>query len=146
MRPAFYIFCLMVAVGLLLYLLDLRGRKKKGDPGYQEPKPEPVKAGCADASCALHDMCPSEAVIACATKGITYYDDEELDVFKGRNASDYSEREIEQFRDVLYTLQPADLLGWEQSVKKRGIVLPAAIQDEFFMLYREADKGTNPMQ
>ena len=69
---------------------------------------------------------------------IVYYDDEELDAFKGRGARDYTEAEIEQFRDVLYTLKPADLLGWEQSVTKRGIVLPTSIRDEFIALYNDA--------
>ena len=41
----------------------------------------------------------------------------------------------EQWR---YTLKPADLLGWEQSVTKRGIVLPTPIRDEFIALYNDA--------
>lgn len=130
----------MIVVGLVLYLLDVRGRKRRGDLPEQEPVVEPVKAGCADDSCGLHGICPSEAVLECATKGVVYYDDEELDAFKGRTAAQYSEQEIEQFRDVLYTLKPTDLLGWEQSVKKRGIELPSPIQDEFLMLYHEAGK------
>ena len=80
----------MVAVGVVLYLLDLRSRKKHpgqaADPGGGQP----------------------------------------------------AEAEIEQFRDVLYTLKPADLLGWEQSVTKRGIVLPTSIRDEFIALYNDA--------
>jgi hypothetical protein len=68
---------------------------------------------------------------------ITYYDDEELDAFAGREAGDYSPEEEEQWRDVLYTLQPADLLGWGQSIKHRGLAMPAAIHEEFLQLATE---------
>jgi hypothetical protein len=130
----------MVAVGVVLYLLDLRSRKKHpgqaAEPGGGQPAATPT---CADTTCALHDLCPSEAIMQCAVSNeIVYYDDEELDAFKGRGARDYTEAEIEQFRDVLYTLKPADLLGWEQSVTKRGIVLPTSIRDEFIALYNDA--------
>ena len=68
---------------------------------------------------------------------ITYYDDEELDAFKNRDENGYSPEEEEQWRDVLYTLQPADLLGWGQSIKHRGLVMPAAIREEFLQLAAE---------
>lgn len=132
----------MVAVGVVLYLLDLRNRKRHPEQAAAQDAAQAAAEqapSCADASCALHDMCPSEAILQCATSNeIVYYDDEELDAYKGRGASDYSESEIEQFRDVLYTLKPTDLIGWEQSMKKRGVVLPAPIRDEFIALYNEA--------
>lgn len=46
-----------------------------------------------------------------ATKEIEYYDDEELDTYKGRAADDYSEEEVEQFAEVLYTMKPGGS-GW----------------------------------
>ena len=39
--------------------------------------------------------------------------------------------------DVLYTLQPGDLLGWGQSIKHRGLIMPASIHDEFLQLAAE---------
>ena len=68
---------------------------------------------------------------------ITYYDDEELDRFVGRDADGYTPEEEEQWRDVLYTLLPADLIGWGQSIKHRGLVMPAAIKQEFLQLAAE---------
>ena len=69
--------------------------------------------------------------------GGIYYDDEELDGFAGRDADGYTAEEEEQWRDVLYTLQPGDLLGWGQSIKHRGLVMPASIQAEFLQLAAE---------
>ena len=79
----------------------------------------------------------SEMMLEGCNAEIVYFDDEELDAFKGRAADAYTPEEEEQFRDVLYTLLPSDLLPWEQSMKKRGIILPSAIRNEFVMLYAE---------
>ena len=68
---------------------------------------------------------------------VIYYDDEELDDFAGRDADGYTAEEEEQWRDILYTLQPSDLLGWGQSIKHRGLVMPASIQAEFLQLAGE---------
>lgn len=131
MIPAFYIFVAMVAVGVVLYLLDLRSRKN--EPQDAAPKVADCDADC----CSTHEVCPSEMILEGCNAEIVYFDDEELDAFKGRAADAYTPEEEEQFRDVLYTLLPADLLPWEQSMKKRGIILPSAIRNEFVMLYAE---------
>lgn len=134
MIPAFYIFVAMVAVGVVLYLLDLRSRKNEP----QDTAPEAPKVANCDADCcSTHEVCPSEMILEGCNAEIVYFDDEELDAFKGRAADAYTPEEEEQFRDVLYTLLPADLLPWEQSMKKRGIILPSAIRNEFVMLYAE---------
>ena len=134
MIPAFYIFVAMVVVGVVLYLLDLRSRKNEP----QDAAPEAPKVADCDADCcSTHEVCPSEMMLEGCNAEIVYFDDEELDAFKGRAADAYTPEEEEQFRDVLYTLLPADLLPWEQSMKKRGIILPSAIRNEFVMLYAE---------
>ncbi|MDO4972319.1 MAG: phospholipase [Bacteroidales bacterium] len=134
MIPAMYIFALMVVVGIVLYIFDLRSRKPGEEP---EPVVMPENDGCTDDCCSTNEVCPSEMLLAGCDREIVYFEDEELDAFKGRAADDYTPDEEEQFRDVLYTLKPTDLLTWEQSVKKRGIILPKAIREEFIMLYGE---------
>ena len=59
---------------------------------------------------------------------------EELDLYRGRGSDDYTDGEVEQWRDVLMTLQPHEVLPWGQSVKRRGLVMPAAIHEEFMLL------------
>ena len=133
MIPALIILAILLVTGLVLYLLDKRG--SHDDAATAEPQPAPAN-GC-DAACALSEVCPSEMMLRCADEPAVYYDDEELDAFAGREPGDYSAAEEEQWRDVLYTLQPADLMGWARSVKKRGIAMPAAIHEEFLMLVNE---------
>lgn len=94
--------------------------------------------GCADEACGIRSICPSEQILVSQCKReVIYYDDEELDSFAGRDADGYTAEEEEQWRDVLYTLQPGDLLGWGQSIKHRGLVMPASIQAEFLQLAAE---------
>lgn len=94
--------------------------------------------GCADEACGIRSICPSEQILVSQCKReVIYYDDEELDGFAGRDADGYTAEEEELWRDVLYTLQPGDLLGWGQSIKHRGLVMPASIQAEFLQLAAE---------
>lgn len=69
-----------------------------------------------------------------ATKEIEYYDDEELDRFSGRESSQYTDEEIAEFAEVLYTMRPEEVAGWNRSLILRGINLPDALKDEVIML------------
>ena len=74
---------------------------------------------------------------AAVSKGIEYYDDEELDRFKGWPSDVYQEAEIEEFREVLYTLQEIEVAGWLRSLQLREINLPDDLKDEAFLIVGE---------
>ena len=134
MIPAFYIFTAMVVIGVILYIHDRMTRK----PNQQEDEmPKPEQEECNDECCGTHDVCPSEMMLKHLNDPVTYYADEELDAFKDRDAASYNDDELEQWRDVLYTLKHDELLGWERSIKKRGIQMPDVIKDELLSLYNE---------
>lgn len=137
MEPALIMLTALVVVGTVLWLLDRRGRQRDTE-GNLLPTPvvEPDQT-CSDDCCGTHEVCPSEQLLRGELCDITYYDDQELDQYHGRSADDYTEAELEQWRDVLYTLQPADRLGWERSIKRRGIIMPHPIRDELLMLLQE---------
>lgn len=147
MKPAIILLSILVVGGAIVWLIDRlfyrhdvteEGDSSKfTDPDANHPQ------GCADEACGLRSICPSEQLLAgeCRQE-IIYYDDEELDIFKGRDAESYTPDEVEQWRDVLYTLQASDLLGWGQSVKHRGLVMPTAIRDEFMQLAGEQRSST----
>lgn len=61
---------------------------------------------------------------------ILYYEDEELDRFRGRPAGLYTEMETAEFREVLETLDDADVSGWITSIHRRGIHFPEGIAEE----------------
>ncbi len=86
----------------------------------------------------MHITCEKDSLLASVSPEIVYYDDEELDAFKGRGADSYTDEEIEQFRDVLLTLLPEDIAGWGRSIQLRGIELPSSVREELLMIVAEA--------
>ena len=122
----------MVVVGVILYIHD-RVTRKPGDPADGIVRPS--QDACSDDCCGANEVCPSDMMLKHATEPPEYYDDEELDAYKGRAATDYSADELERWRDVLYTLKRDDMLGWERSVKKRGIIMPDVIKEELMAMY-----------
>ena len=122
----------MVVIGVILYIHD-RLTNKPSESATQDS--EPQQEECSDDCCGTHEVCPSEMMLKHINEPMVYYDDEELDAFKGRSSSDYTDEELEQWRDVLYTLKHDELLPWERSIKKRGIIIPEIIKEELIDIY-----------
>ncbi|MDM8305626.1 phospholipase [Phocaeicola salanitronis] len=87
--------------------------------------------------CGQHAVCEKESLLAAVSKKIEYYDDEELDRFKGHPSDTYTNEEIEEFRDILYSMQETDVAGWSRSLQLRGIELPDEMKDELFLIVGE---------
>lgn len=120
----------LVAVGLPLYLMHKREERKAGG----ELPITPPQQEC----CGLHLTCEKDSLLAAVSEEIVYYDDEELDKYKGRLPDSYDEEEIEQFRDILLTMLPQDIAGWARSLQLREICLPDAVREELLMIVTEA--------
>ncbi len=150
MTGALIIFVGMVAIGIVLYLLDGRhpAQDKAGesaavdnadmavnDAPSGEGGEESADAG-GEVCCGLHLVCEKTSLSPMSGE-VVYYDDEELDRFRGRTADGYTPEETEEFRDVLLTLLPQDVAGWSRSIQVRGITLPSEIRDELLMIVAE---------
>ena len=137
MAPVLILLGILAVTGLVAYLLEHFGPWKKAKTqATPETADNAAEDNCHD-DCGLGEVCPASEVLRCESQPVVYYDDQELDAFRGRGSDEYSDDEIEQWRDILYTLRPDDILGWGQSVKRRGIIMPAPIHDEFLMLYND---------
>ena len=143
MKPAIVLLTILVVGGAIVWLIDRlfyhTDKAENLDETEENDASDATPAqGCADEACGIRSICPSEQILVSQCKReVIYYDDEELDSFAGRDADGYTAEEEEQWRDVLYTLQPGDLLGWGQSIKHRGLVMPTSIQAEFLQLAAE---------
>lgn len=143
MKPAIVLLTILVVGGAIVWLIDRlfyhTNKAENLDETEENDASDATPAqGCADEACGIRSICPSEQILVSQCKReVIYYDDEELDGFAGRDADGYTAEEEEQWRDVLYTLQPGDLLGWGQSIKHRGLVMPTSIQAEFLQLAAE---------
>ena len=125
MTLALYILAAIVVTGLVLRLTDRPGA------GSAPAQPEAPQECCG-----RHAVCERESTDA-ASETIEYFDDEELDAFRGRSADDYTDCETEQFRDVLLTLLPDDIAPWARSIQRRNIVLPRVIEQEMLLIIAE---------
>lgn len=143
MKPAIVLLTILVVGGAIVWLIDRLFYHTDKAENLDETEENDASGttpaqGCTDEACGIRSICPSEQILVSQCKReIIYYDDEELDSFAGREADGYTAEEEEQWRDVLYTLQPGDLLGWGQSIKHRGLIMPASIQAEFLQLAAE---------
>ena len=78
--------------------------------------------------------CEQECMMEAATREVEYYDDEELDRFKGRPSDCFTDDEAELFREVLMTMPQSDAKGWNRSLILRGINVPDQIKDELLLM------------
>ena len=119
-----YLIIALVVLGIIAAIFGIISHHKGEDE-------EPLQEGVSCNTCTGENIkCEQECMMEAATKNIEYYDDEELDRFKGREADDYSDEEVEEFSEVLYTMKPEEVAGWNRSLILRGINLPNQLKDE----------------
>ncbi len=135
MIGALWILLATVVTGLILYFFHRFG----GNKGEEETPVIVRPEGC----CGQHEVCEKESLLVGVSDKVVYYEDEELDAYKGKKADEYSDKEIDQFRDILYTLKPEEIAGWARSIQLREIELPGAVHDELIMLAAEARESMN---
>ena len=63
-----------------------------------------------------------------------YFDDEELDKFKEKPKEEYSDEDIDEFRNVLYTMNKEEVDQWLKCLSKRRIEVPQQILDEALLI------------
>lgn len=87
--------------------------------------------------CGQHETCEKESLLAAISKQIEYYNDEELDRFRGVESADYLPDEIDEFREILYTMKEDEVAGWVRSLQLRAVNLPDELKDEVFLIVGE---------
>lgn len=135
------IISLFLVIGLgalagLWYNHKLRKQLERGEIDTM-PEVKEVDSEC----CGQHEVCEKESLLAAVSKGIEYYDDEELDAYIGTAPEHYTPDEEEQFRDILYTMRDEEVAGWVRSLQLRGIALPNALKDEVYLIIGERRSG-----
>ena len=124
-------------------------RKKNGEdavPSQQAAAPESpsaVEAGeeavedDGEECCGEHEVCEKGRIKRALRTDIEYFDDEELDRYRGTAPEEYDDDAVEEFREVLYTMHPSEIEDWLKSLELREVALPDALKDELFMLMRQ---------
>ncbi len=133
---------LTILFSYLVYMSVRRKRKSALDATSEEnvveetPQPTQPTRSEDDECCGQHAVCEKESLLSTKVKP-DYYDDEELDAFAQRDPQSYTEEEISQFQDVLYTMKEFDVAGWLKSLQLRQIELPDVVKEEALMIVSE---------
>lgn len=131
---------LLGVVALILGYFRNRSLQKKLERG--EIKELPSIRQIEDMECCgQHEVCEKESLLAAVSKEIEYYNDEELDRFRGLSSDEYDENAVEEFREVLYTMKDYEVAGWVRSLQLRAVELPDELKDEVFLIVGERRQG-----
>lgn len=126
---------ILAAVTFILGYRRNRNIRQKIDRGEPAHFPEVKQADTE--CCGQHELCERDSLLAAVSKKIEYYDDEELDEYKGIPADAYNVAQVEQFREILYTMRETDVAGWIRSLQLRQVNLPDELKDELFLVIGE---------
>ena len=81
-------------------------------------------SGC----CGMHADC--EKGLRILRDESLYYNDEELDAYKGIAPEDYTPEQSAEIREVVETLREEEVSDWICAMQARGINLPPDVREE----------------
>lgn len=85
--------------------------------------------------CGLHANC--EKGLRILRDENLYYNDEELDAYKGIPANELTAEQAAEIREVFETLMPKEVGDWVCAMQARGISLPPDIREEALLIISE---------
>ena len=130
----YYICAVVLLLMFVLFYLD-RWNKTRGLNQEQAQQPEPeIPAG---ECCGKHAVCEKQKLAEARLRSAQYFDDEDLDRFKGRSSDGYTDQEVEEFRYVMYTMQQEEVREWMECLQAREIELPDELKEECYSMMNE---------
>jgi len=135
----YYLAIALIVLGIVAFVAGyIRDKRLKAKLAKGEITELPSIKQVEDMECCgQHETCEKESLLAAVSKEIEYYNDEELDRFRGVKSDEYLPEEIEEFRDVMYTMKEEEVAGWVRSLQLRAVELPDEMKDEVFMVVGE---------
>lgn len=144
---------LFVFIGILLFfflalIISNHIQRKKGNTQTRET-PQPAidvrtkkERARADAECCgTYEICEKTSLIAFASEA-EYFDDEELDKYRFRDADDYTAAETDEFREVFYSVLDEEKPRWIRAMQARDIQIPNQMKDEIVMIVADLRNET----
>lgn len=122
------------ALGIVAVILGLLSGKRDEAVDDSDDCTTPSDVG---GCCGMHLTCERDSLLPAVSPKIIYYDDEELDCYRGIASSDYGAEMVDEFRDILITLGESEVAGWVRSLQLRGIEVPEELKPEIFLVVQE---------
>ena len=130
----YYICAVVLVLLIILYRLERYNRTRKLSPDQTEqPEPDIPAGEC----CGKHAVCEKQKLAEARMRSAQYFDDEDLDRFKGRRSDKYTDQEVEEFRYVLYTMQQNEVRDWMECLQAREIEIPDELKEECYSMMNE---------
>lgn len=128
-----YVIITIIIIGVVIYVNFSWKAKVAALPVPEVKEEEPA---IASDCCGAHEVCDFEEADF-NEQIITYFEDEELDKLRNVKESDLTAEQIDDLREVLYTLNPSEISKWMVSLGRRHIHLPVVLQQEARQLISE---------
>lgn len=125
---------------LALYVSNAIQRKRGNTRERETPRPSidvRTKQEKESECCGAHEVCEKDSLIAAFKEEPEYFDDDELDRFHFRNSDGYTDSEVEEFREVFYTIIDEEKPRWIRSLQLREIALPDQMKDEVVLIVND---------
>lgn len=129
----FYViaFLFIVVTGLILILVPKGKSSEKNSSNPAEAETQ-VASDC----CGAHEICEFDEA-KFNPEIIEYFDDEELDILRNVREDQITAKNMDDLREVLYSLRTNEIGKWLTSLNRRHIHLPAILQQEARQLMAE---------
>lgn len=134
MSPSTIILLALLFVAVLLATLQMRRIRVRTEGTTEEIKMCDVTGD----ACMGGEYCHIHRRLKAELLSPTYYEDEELDRFRGRRPEDYTPEESREWEEVLTTLRDEEVQGWVTSIHRRGLFFPTALRERLREKLREA--------
>lgn len=125
----------LVGLGIVAAIVGLIYNKRTSEDDTCDE--ESVSTMSVGGCCGMHMTCERDSLLSAVSPSIVYYDDEELDRYRGTLESNYTTDAVEEFREVLITLHPDEVAGWVRSLQLRNLAIPEELIPEIYLIIEE---------
>lgn len=142
-----YIFIGIITFFFVALIVTNIYQRRKGNTEVREtPKPdidvrtkeEKKRDATSNSECCgmgVHELCQEKNNLMVGFESeAEYFEDEELDRYRKRPADSYSDNEVEEFREVFYTILDEEKARWIRSLQLREIEVPNQMKDEIVLV------------
>ncbi|MDR0333942.1 MAG: phospholipase [Dysgonamonadaceae bacterium] len=143
------IFLSIIIFFFIALIINNHIQQKRGNTQEREtPLPLIVlpKTKEDEECCGQHETCEKDSLIAAFAAQAEYFDDEELDRFIDKPSDTYTAEEVDEFREIFYTILDDEKPRWIRSLSMRLIAVPDEMKDEILLIVNDlrASKTSKP--
>jgi len=120
---------LIIVLVVLIVLFAVLKLKKANPEDTIEPETQEEPREVASDCCGAHEICEFDES-AFNEEIIVYFNDEELDELRNIREADLTASQIDDLREVLYTMKTNEISKWIVSLGRRHIHLPEILKQE----------------